>query len=226
MNSPREEYSHLSKLNNIEELASYTLFDKYLIENRRAYEKLTFIDSTDQESLIIGLNGGMPITGMIYTFYYGEPTKVKVKGVKDKVYQDIAPLVFCLKSRRDHIIGLNLNMLPVNNRLEFLQQLYVTFPEYFDDAETKAQNNILSFNTRLMDIVGQGKIKQLIIDFNNITGNAFHYAYRKYKFEKIRDLRMIEISEWKYIPFYEPKNAFRKMSYSKIQNLYYQKLHE
>ena len=38
--------------------------------------------------------------------------------------------------------------------------------------------------------------------------------------EKVDKFRMIEYSEWKFIPFYEPKNAFRKLNQSQLYKLY------
>ena len=73
MKSPAEEAKFLITLDNIWDIASATLFEKYIIENLRGYSKLKEIDSTDQESLYITLNGGMPVPGMIYTFIYKGP---------------------------------------------------------------------------------------------------------------------------------------------------------
>ena len=65
MQNPRNEHDFLSKLDDIEKIAYFTLFEKYIIQNLKGPNKLIEIESTDQESLIITRNGGYPIPGMV-----------------------------------------------------------------------------------------------------------------------------------------------------------------
>jgi len=60
-----------------------------------------------------------------------------------------------------------------------------------------------------------------MIKLFNIRNRAnFNFGYRKYTIDKVKNLRMIEYPEWKYIPFYEPKDAFRRLNLNQIYKLY------
>jgi len=221
MISPQEEYNFNKNINNIKDIAYNTLFVKYLVENVKGYKKMTEIESTDQESLIATRNGGFPIPGMIYTFIYGEPDQVQLKfGAKNFI--DVAPLVFCMNNAPDSFKGINMNMLPVTVRLDFLQSFYKTFKDFFErTAELLAQNDKLAWNKRFIEYVKSGKGKDMIRLFNSANGAHFQYGYRSYNIRKVKQLRMIEYNEWNYIPFYVPKDAFREINQSQMHKLYY-----
>ena len=221
MLAPKEEYKSLKDINNIKDTAYYELFEKYIIENKKGQNKLTEIESTDQESLIITLNGGYPIPGMIYTFIYGEPDQIQTKKeIKDFI--DMIPIVFCINNIIGSFKGINMNMLPANTRLDFLDSLYHTFKDFFErEAEVLSQNNKLALNKRFIEYVKSGKGQELLKIFNNMNKANFNYGYRSYKIEKIKKLRMIEFNEWKYISVMEPRDAFRKLNFSQIHKLYY-----
>ena len=73
---PRDENKVLKNVNNIDEQAYFTLFEKYIIMNLKGEKKLIEIDSTDQESVIATRNGGYPVPGFIYTFIYRGPDAI------------------------------------------------------------------------------------------------------------------------------------------------------
>ena len=221
MLAPKEEYKSLKDINNIKDTAYYELFEKYIIENKKGQNKLTEIESTDQESLIITLNGGYPIPGMIYTFIYGEPDQIQTKKeIKDFI--DMIPIVFCINNIVGSFKGINMNMLPPNTRLDFLDSLYHTFEDFFErNVDVLAQNNKLALNKRFIEYVKSGKGQELLKIFNSKNNANFNYGYRSYKIEKIKKLRMIEYNEWKYISILEPRDAFRKLNFNQIHKLYY-----
>ena len=220
MLSPKEEYKFNKDVNNIKDIAYFELFEKYLIQNKKGEKKLTQIESTDQESIIVTRNGGYPIPGMIYTFLYGEPDQIKLKfGAKEFI--DAAPLVFCMNNQKGSFTGINMNMLPYNIRLGFLESFYKTFEDFFErKAEVLAQNQKLARNKRFIEFIKSGGGQEMIRLFNKKNGANFNYGYRSYKIEKVKRLRMIEFNEWSYIPHYEPKDAFRKISLSQMHKLY------
>jgi len=221
MLNPREEYRFLKDVNNIKDIAYFELFEKYLIQNKKGEKKLTQIESTDQESIIVTRNGGYPIPGMIYTFLYGEPDQIKLKvGAKDFI--DVVPLAFCMNNQMGSFSGINMNMLPYNVRLDFLESFYKTFKDFFErKAEVLSQNQKLALNKRFIEFIKSGGGQEMIRLFNRKNGANFNYGYRSYKIEKVKQLRMIEYNEWNYIPFYEPKDAFRKINQSQMHKLYY-----
>lgn len=222
MNSPSDEYKYLRDLDNIFDIAYFTLFEKYMKYKLRGEKKVIEIDDTDQESLIWSKNGGFPIPGIIYTFIYkGAKDFIKIPNKNPKEYQDLVPMLFCMGIGREHFSGINLNLLPPGARLQFLQSFYDTFEDFLKrEADVLAQNDKLALNKRFIAYIKSGKSQEMIKLFNKQSGNNFGFAFRKYSIGKVDELRMVEYVEWKYLPFYEPREAFRKLSQNQIYKLY------
>ena len=222
MNSPVEDYKFMKKIDQIWDQASFILFEKYIIRNLKGDHKRTEIESTDQESLMISRNQGYPIPGMIYTFIYKGPEMVlQMKNGTEKEFTDYIPLVFCMNNGPGFFNAINLNMLPSGARLDFLESFYETFKEFFKDVEYKTQNDKLAINKRFIEFIKGGGGQKMIKVFNALNGQNFNYGYRRYLIPKIDRLRMIEYSEWNYIPFYRPLQAFRTLPVAQIHKLYY-----
>jgi hypothetical protein len=64
------------------------------------------------------------------------------------------------------------------------------------------------------------KSKQLLKTFSQITGENFKFAFRRYLYPKISSFRIIEYSEWKFLPHYIPNDAIKKLNLSVLYNLY------
>lgn len=221
MESPRDLYKYYRNVNNIEDIAFYTLFEKYLIEDLKGDEKLLELESTDQESIVTGLNGGVPLPGFFYTFMYQGKTVKKGKNE----FLDYVPIVFCMSIKNTKTFsGINLNMLPNKAKLDFLQTYYNAFSSFYEEkVDDLAQNAELALNKKFIDIIKDGKGQKTLKMFSASINQNFNFAYRKYLFKNIRKFRMVEYREvFTYIPFYEPKDAFRKMTYNDIHNLYRQ----
>ena len=200
MLNPKEEYKFLKNINNIKDVAFYELFEKYLIQNKKGFDKLTEIESTDQESIIKSKNGGFPIPGMIYTFIYGIIDKIELNPIS-KDFIDFAPLVFCMNIDKESFKGINLNMLPSETRLDFLDTFYNTFDDFFKkESEILSQNQKLALNKRFIEYIKSGKGQKLLKLFNIKNNANFNYGYRSYNIGKVKKLRMMEYNEWNYIP--------------------------
>jgi len=198
--NPKEEYKFLKNINNIKDVAFYELFEKYLIQNKKGFDKLTEIESTDQESIIKSKNGGFPIPGMIYTFIYGIIDKIELNPIS-KDFIDFAPLVFCMNIDKESFKGINLNMLPSETRLDFLDTFYNTFDDFFKkESEILSQNQKLALNKRFIEYIKSGKGQKLLKLFNIKNNANFNYGYRSYNIGKVKKLRMMEYNEWNYIP--------------------------
>lgn len=225
MLSPRKEYKSLLTTENINDFSHYILFDKYITQNLHGNNKIFDIETSNMEDLLMKQTNGLPLPGMIYTFiYHGKPFEIIIEEAKKGKYSDYVPIMFCLGINRKNTIGINLNLLPQQVRLNFLQLLYDTFYNFYKDANIYAQYGQLVVNKSLINIVASNKGKELVKYFSDVHGANYSFAYRKYKLKNISNLRMIEFGEYKYIPFYVPENAFRKMNYKKLHKLYYEKL--
>jgi hypothetical protein len=225
MESPINNYKTLSQIDNIKSIAYDTIFTKYIIKSLRGEKKLMEWDSTDQESLILERNGGFPLPGFIYIFEYdkkGGAQFLNTGGV-NKEFFDVVPLVFCthVNTMTDNFEGINFNFLPPLERVKLLEAYYRAFQKFFENLEEKTQNNELALNKKFISFASSpigGKIIKL---FSKLASANFNYAYRKYKFDKIDNFRIIEYCEWNHIPFYEPKDAFRGANQKQIQTQYW-----
>jgi len=217
---PRDENKVLKNVNNIDEQAYFTLFEKYIIMNLKGEKKLIEIDSTDQESVIATRNGGYPIPGFVYTFIYRGPDAIVQLKNGEVKYTNLVPLVFCMNIDRGSFTGINLNTLPPDARLSFLGAFYDTFYDFFKNVEDLTENNKEAFNKRFISLIKSGGGQSLLKVFNRENGANYNFGYRKYLIEKVDRFRMVEYSEWKFIPFYEPKDAFRKLNQADLYKLY------
>jgi len=224
MLDPIQEYKITKDIDKIKDIAYFECFEKYIKLNLKGQEKQIQIDDTDQEHLIINLNGGRPIPGNVYTFIYGgEKTESIIIDGKPKNYIDLIPLVFCFNVLPDGFNGINFNMIPPYPRMErikFFKALYDTFKIYYDNVENYIENNKLSINEQFLAIVRSGKGGDLLKKFNSMAKTDFSYAFRRYKSSIItgQKIRMVEIPEWKYIPFYESRETFKKINDKIIQS--------
>lgn len=220
MIQPSIEYKELKTINNIKDIAYNILFEKYIRLNIKGQNKVTDIDSTDEESIILKLNGGRPIPGMTYTFIYGASDMIDINNMF-KEYKDMFPIIMCYNVYPDHFMGINFNMMPNEERLKFLDAFYKTFKIYLENIELDTENNKLSINEKFIKDVRSGNGPKLIDMFNKMKNANFGYAFRKYNINNVKQLRMIEMNEWKYIPFYDSKETFKKVNDKIIQSNYY-----
>lgn len=223
MESPIKKYKTLNQIDNIKDIAYETIFTKYIIRDERGEDKLWEIDSTDQESLMISKNGGFPLPGFIYIFQYDKTGAGQMlgNGGISKEFFDVVPLVFCISYKMNKFEGINFNFLPPLERLKLLEAYFRAYQNFFKDVEEKTQNNELALNNKFISFASSPIGGQIIKLFSKLAGANFEYGYRKYDIRKIDNFRMIEYCEWNYIPFYEPKDAFKGANQKQIQSQYW-----
>lgn len=215
MESFLKEYNFLKTVDGINDIAKYELYKQLLIENKRKENKLIDLDDTDQESIVQLKNGGLPIPGLMYTFLYSLDKEEKTKGLNDR-----APIVHCYKVDKGVMYGINLNMLPPLVRLAYLQGLYELYLPFFKNIEKTTENNIMTLNKSFMsDVLGK-RLKPFLDKISAISKQNISFGYRTYKYNNIVNLRMIEFSEWKLIPFFDAKNSFIDRNLGKIYTMY------
>jgi hypothetical protein len=95
------------------------------------------------------------------------------------------------------------------------------YKPFFEKVEELTQNNQIAINKKFIEEAKTGRSQEIIKIFNKMAGSNFNYGYRSYKFKNIDVLRMIEYNEYSYIPFYDPRDAFKKMNQSEIHKLYW-----
>lgn len=226
MESPIISYNQMKHIDDIEKISYERLYENYLKNDLKERKKLIEIDSTDQESLLKKFNFGLPIPGMIYTFYHVNETALAIlkneKTNQEVKYHDMTPILFCTyyHSTNKTIGGINMNLLPNLERLKFFEAYYKTYKEFFEDVERLAENAKVAVNKKYISLVLSGKGQNMIKTFNLSQNALFNYGYRSYKIGNIRKLRMIEFEEWRYIPFFNPSQAFKRINLREIYNTY------
>jgi hypothetical protein len=223
MISPVEEHEQLKRIDNIEDVAYERLFTNYLQLKLKNEKKLIDIESTNQEAIIKKL--GVAFPGMIYTFINANNKLLgQLTGPRGGNYEfhDYTPILFCTSYNpiQKIIKGLNLNMLPNEERLKFLQAYWEYYKSFFDRIEEKTEYQKEALNKKYIVAAIIGQNPAIFKRFNDKYNALFNFAYRSYKLENIRDYRMIEYEEWRYIPFYNAKVAFKKLGMAKIYQLY------
>ena len=222
MESPEFLYEEMSHIDNIKDIAYERLYYNYLVLNLKGDEKMIEFNSTNQESLINQFNFGRPVPGMIYTFYYIPLELLEIVDLRTKKqFIDYAPLMFCTSANPTHMSGINMNMLPNMERLKFFKEYYTVYKEFFERVEEKTENRQIAINKRFLERSLMYKSQEMIKAFSKRQHENFNYGYRKYDMKKVKQLRMIEFEEFAYIPFYEPRDAFRKMNMKQIHTMYY-----
>lgn len=220
MESPAKKYKTLSNIDNIKDIAYDVLFTKYIVRNLKGPSKVLDIDSTDQESLMLKMNGGFPLPGFIYTFMYPKKDGLVEMESGDQ-YIDLVPIVFCLGVKGKIFQGINLNTLPISERVKFLEIYWRAYKIFFKDIEELTENNKLALNMKFIRLMSSPVAGKVLKIMSKATNANFSYGFRSYDAGIIKQLRMVEYVEWDYIPFYEPKNAFRGMNQKEIHDLYW-----
>ena len=112
-------------------------------------------------------------------------------------------------------------MLPAPERLKFFQTYYDGYKHFFESVEEKTENDEIALNKKFLARMLARDASKVIDAFNAKAGANFQYGFRQYDMKKVIRLRMVEYAEWPYIPFYEPKSAFKKLNQKQIHDFYY-----
>jgi len=156
----------------------------------------------------------------MYPPQQGDEVTIQI-GNSTKQYIDYVPIMFCTSVDKKIFKGINFNALPNLERVKFLEQYYQMYEEFFKNLEDSTENDKLALNKKYLNYASTPKGQDIINMFSKAANANFNYAFRSYSMQKVKQLRMVEYSEWNYIPFYDPKNAFKKMNQKQIHDLYW-----
>ena len=182
--------------------AEEAIIKSLMVQNNRQNDKLEDLDSYDSESLF----NGKIYRGNMYIFTYNakNPTKYTYKG-KDVYFSDSMPVVLITNETSTTIRGINLNFC--NKALKTLILNILTNMDeefYFDGlAQKMAFNKIAPISEKVYRFLSfndaeEKIIKELKRDYPDIDYNIL---FRNYAVANIKDIRLIEPWQWKYIPF-------------------------
>lgn len=225
MESPILIHEEYKKIDDIEKVAHERIFQNYLDLDLKGKDKLIDVESTDQESLLNKLN--IPaLPGLVYIFFYlNENNLMQLSNNrtgKPIEFHDFTPILFCTSYNplTKTIKGLNLNLLPKEERLNFFQAYWNVYKSFFENIEEKTEYNELALNRKYIIASLVNNNPRLFKEFNRATSSKFEFAIRTYKLQYLSKFRTIEYEQWKYIPFLDARQAFRGISLQKIYDSY------
>lgn len=227
MDSPKNIHEQLKRIDNIEKVAYDRIYTNYLKLNLKGDKKLVDIDSTDQESEINKRNMGLPLPGMIYTFWHVSEKNLSfienILSKKEFEFHDLSPILFCtsVNPLSGTFKGLNLTLLPLGERLKFLQGYYEMYENFFDKVEIDINDNKIAINKKFIGSVLAGRGPMIIDVLSKRYSAFFKFGYRTYKFTNVKQLRMLEFEEWNYIPFVDARNAVKYITLDQIHKIYW-----
>ena len=183
-------------------VAENTIIRGLMVQNKRQNDKLEDLDSYDSESLF---NGKM-YRGNMYIFTYNakNPTKYSYKG-EDVYFTDSLPVVLMTGETQSTIRGINLNFC--NKALKTLILNILTNMDedfYFGDlAQKQAFNRQAPISEKVYRFLSSNDAEEKIIEELNraYPGIDYKFIFRNYAVTNIKNIRLIEPWQWKYIPF-------------------------
>jgi len=226
MESPKITHLKLKALLNIKDVAYNRIFENYLQLDLKGPKKLIDVESTDQESVIQKFGGGMPFPGMVYVFLHLNETNLgeieNAKTGKLISFHDFTPVLFCTSFNPilNLVKGLNLMLLPSQERLKFFEAYWEYYKDFFNRIEEKTEYNEIAINKEYQLSALIGKNPELFKSFNSMQDAYFEYAYRSYNLKNIAKFRMIEYEQWKYIPFLDARQSFKNSNLQEIYRTY------
>ncbi len=227
MQSPKLTYEQMKRITGIEDVAYKRLFENYLKIGLKGDAKRIDIESTDQESLLNKSAFNRPVIGMVYTFIHiNENTLGELQNMssgKSIQFHDYTPILFCTNFNplTSIIKGLNLNMLPSSERVKFFEAFYNEYKQFFERIEEKTEYQKEAKNKKYEIAALMGRNPAIFQKFNKEQNSLFNFAYRSYNLKNVAKFRMIEIEEWKYIPFFNAKESFKKANLDTIYRTYW-----
>lgn len=182
--------------------AENAIIKSLMVQNKRQNDKLEDLDSYDSESLF---NDKM-YRGNMYIFTYSakNPTKYSYKG-EDVYFADSLPVVLMTGETQSTIRGINLNFC--NKALKTLILNILTNMDedfYFGDlAQKQAFNKQAPISEKVYRFLSSNDAEEKIIEELNRAYSEIDYKFifRNYAIANIKDIRLIEPWQWKYIPF-------------------------
>lgn len=202
-----------------EKLAYKTIVTDLIVTNIKGIKRAVDLEYWSDESDFARYGTFVP--GNFYIFMY-DAEKVTQGSLS---YHDKVPVMLALgvakeeKTFREYVYGLNFNLLPGATRAVILQELNDMDKDFYEKniyKEHTKGNHPFSKKvlTYLQKDGGYSFIKSMIAKYKI---NKDSFAFRRYYMSKISKYRLIDVWQWKYLPFLEYKSGVRGAELKKIQ---------
>ena len=204
-----------------EKLAYKTIVADLIVNDIKGIKRAVDLEYWSDEEEFARYGGFIP--GNFYIFLYdGE----KVTQGKD-TYHDKVPVMLALgvadepKTLKRYVYGLNFNLLPGATRAVILQEINDYDKQFFETDVYKAHSRDRHvFSKKVLTMLqrdGGLSFVKMISEKYKIDKNSF--AFRRYYMSRIVKYRMIDMWQWKYLPFLDYKEGIRGAEIKKIQSM-------
>ena len=201
-----------SRLQSMSAQATQSLVQMLLVDNIRGQDKLQEITAMDMESTF----NKTVYPSMMYTFLYDSPD---VEQINNRTFKDHIPVILCMSFDGNYITGLNFNLIPNDIRADILDIIYNAFTSFYKD---KLSNAVTSGTAVLNEqfasiLINERSRTDFLHILNAKLGMDVSNAYRTYSIKYIKNIRLIEYDNWKYIPFLSFTDSVRGAGLASLQ---------
>ena len=197
-----------------------SIVDKLIRRNLRSQAKLTDIDEYDGES---NFGNTTLYPGCIYIFQYMAKTPSIYDDGKQKfTWFDSLPIVLVTEIKNNIVSGINLNLCNMAIKTQVintLMNLDINF--YKDGAERMAYSGKRPYSEYVASVFMNQDKKKAFYEYITRTCQLAYtgFIYRTYSISNIRNPRMLEIWQYKYIPFLRYNGELKNEILTRIWNI-------
>lgn len=205
-----------------EKIAYKTIISDLMVNDVKGIKRAVDLEYWSDEDYLASYGSFIP--GNFYVFLYDSEETVRQGNLE---YHDRVPVMLALsvgqeeKTLKKYVYGLNFNLLPGATRAVILQEIHDIDKQFFDvdiyKAHTRGEHVFSKSVLRTLQPDGGMKFIKYISDRYKIDRSSF--AFRRYYMSKIKRYKMIDVWQWKYIPFLEYREGVRGAEIKKIQAL-------
>ena len=204
-------FTTLYKRENIDPLFARKILFENLLENPKyGRDKAVTLEYIDNESKMNNITGGNQMfPGSIHTFLYmSKKLLTNEDSTVEHEFVDVAPLFWFLGNKRSgkklYVTGINFNLLHPLKRCFLLDVMYNADKDYFENFYSRNQLGAkglmrINFET-LWPLLKRANIAPVVYDI-----------------QYIKRLRLVEPTEYKYIPFLDFTESVRGLNLHKLQ---------
>ena len=207
-------------INTQDKAAFDSIVETLIKKNRYGNDKITDLDGYDGEKLF-GNTTLYP--GCIYIFQYAAKNPILYDDGRDQFYWfDSLPIVLVTGFRNRTVSGINLNMCNMAVKTQIINSLYNLDPQFYkEEAEQMVIKGQKPYSNNVSAIfLDKNKEKAFYDHITRICKlKDTSFIYRTYSISNILNPRMVEVWQYKYIPFLRYTGELKNEILTRIWNI-------